>query len=76
MDCRGSGYKMYCYVEGRLGKSRNKCKEYNSSLPLIFGIVECLWRRHCKEVMGIVREFVSIKVPSKYVLSLKETVSP
>lgn len=43
-------------------------------MPLRFGVVECLWRRQCKEVMGYVGECLLVKVPSKQVVSSKEVV--
>ena len=46
-------------------KLEKKGKKYNSTLPIKFNVVECRWRRQCKEVV------VSVKIPGKQVMFSK-----
>lgn len=39
-------------IKKRLGKDGMKGEKYDLTLPLRFGVVECLWRRQHKKVVG------------------------
>ena len=43
-------------------------KVRSTILSLKFGTVECFWRRLYKEVVGKVREFISVKIPGKKIV--------
>ena len=75
MDWYVSQYTTYYTEERRLGEIGKNIKEYNSTFPIIFCVVECIWIRHCIEVVEKSRDIVLIKVPSKKVVSSKEVVS-
>lgn len=75
MGCYESWYAIEWYVEGRLGYAWKKVKEYDSNLPIIFGIVECLMRLQCKEVMGKIRKLVLVEIFGKQVVSLEEVIT-
>jgi hypothetical protein len=58
-------YRANQYVKGRMGETREKNKEYDSTLSCRFGTVECLRRRFDQETMGQVKDLIPVEIPSK-----------
>jgi hypothetical protein len=65
MDISLSRYHAIMNFDGRMEETREKSKEYDSTLSCKFGVVECLRGIFDQETMGQVGKLVPVEIPGK-----------